>query len=73
VRDVLNVILGSNIDGNYTLRIIDAKGVQVLQRSAVNTSTNVLSISTTSLSKGVYMLEIVCLNGNRETARFVKQ
>ena len=72
VKDVLNIVLGSSIKGQYSLRVTDAKGSYVLQRNNLHAFNNVISLNTASLSQGVYMLEIISADGSRETARFVK-
>ena len=72
VRDVLNIVLGSNTRGRYSVRVTDAKGSSVLQRNNLDAFNNVLSLNTSALSQGVYMVEIISADGNRETARFVK-
>jgi hypothetical protein len=72
VKDVLNVLLGSDVSGTFSVRVLDAKGVQVIAHSNLNAANNVLKINATALGKGVYTLEVVSADGNRETARFIK-
>jgi hypothetical protein len=44
----------------------------VLAQSNLDAANTVLKVNTTALGKGVYTLEVISADGNRETARFIK-
>ena len=72
VKDVLNIVLGSNISGQYSIKITDSKGSNVLQRSNLNAFNNVINLNISTLHSGVYMLQVINADGSRETVKFVK-
>ena len=50
--------------------ILDVSGRFIRKESPM---TNIVTIDIRSISKGVYITQVVCANGNRKTFKFVKK
>ncbi len=58
-----------NTDGNATLQILDMKGA-LLKEHTISTTT---AIDIAALQAGIYIARLTDANGNRSTARFIKE
>ena len=54
----------------HSIRLIDLQGHQVLMQSGINTNQAVLDVS--SMSAGIYIVEVTDVNGNTSTKKIVK-
>ena len=52
------------------IEIIDITGRLISRESPM---TNIATVDIHSISKGVYIAQVVCTNGNRKTFKFVKK
>ena len=73
VQDKLNITINNVIGGNYKVRILSVAGIEVFSKAEVAAIGNTITISASSLSGGVYMVELTDATGFKQLKSFVKQ
>jgi len=73
VKDALKLVLSGRTDPSYSLRIINAFGQQVMQRHKTVPVAGIITANVSSLSAGVYTLQLTNTMGDVITEKFIKQ
>jgi alpha-tubulin suppressor-like RCC1 family protein len=73
VMEQLNVVVNNSVSSTlYSVRITDAKGVEIYRQAGLKVSNNLLKVNTSNYTSGVYLIEVTGDKGDRTIARFIK-
>ena len=67
--DVINIVLSGNEGGIAQIKLINMDGKLIRELAAVNKNANQMNVG--ALNTGIYLLEIIDLNGNRQLSKVV--
>ncbi len=73
VQSQLNVTVDNSSNKNFTMNLFTIQGKQVTSKSSLTTSTGAFHLDASTLSSGIYVVELTDDKGNILKEKFVKQ
>ena len=73
VRDRLQVVLGEDSAGVYSIAVFNAAGVQILKKSGIYSGTKTAEVNTSILKSGLYTLVLTDASSAARVEKFVKE
>ncbi len=73
VKEQLNITISNASNATYAVKISTITGKQILNKAAVTTSSNKISIDANAFSAGVYLVELTNANGVKLSEKFIKE
>ena len=73
VQDMLNITISNSSSSTCRLRIMTIAGIEVMNRGEVIVNNSTIKIPASNLAGGVYLLELIDAQGNKQLKKFVKE